>query len=188
MVYLPPHAVVFSPVPARLKRFCNCGGGCPQGCSAPAPKGPACPANLPLIPPGMKVVQGPPVPDAPRTVGQSPTQMAANMPLLVMFGGETCRITQQMLPVVRAFMNDWQQHTGQAARVAYVNASRQPQLNAQWGVTGTPTFFVIDPVPSPACGKLLVHARLQGFITQDALTVLYTSMAGAWRGMAVPGT
>lgn len=187
MVYLPPHAVVFSPVPARLKRFCNCGGGCPSGCSAPAPKGPSCPANLPLIPPGWKVVQGPPV-GAPGTVGASPQEMASNMPLLVMFGGETCRITQQMLPVVRGFMDAWRQHTGQNPRVAYVNASRQPQLNGLWGVTGTPTFFVIDTAPSAACGVPLVHARLQGSLTQDALTVLYTSMAGPWRGMAVPGT
>lgn len=184
MVYLPPHGVVFSPVPQHLQKFCGCGGGCPSGCSTPIPKGPSCPANLPIIPPGMQVVQGP----DPNTVGVNGMVDVTNQPLLVMFGGETCRITQQMIPVVKAFMADWQQHTGQAPRIAYVNSSRQPQLNGQWGVTGTPTFFVIDSTPPPACQKPLVYARVEGFLTQDALTVLYRSLAGSWRGMAVPGS
>lgn len=183
MVYLPPHAVVFSPVPQHLKRFCGCGGGCPSGCSVPPSPAPACPANLPIIPPGMKVVQGP----DPRTVEGPGMVDVSNQPLLVMFGGETCRITKQMIPVVQAFMADWQQHTGQPPRVAYVNASRQPQLNGQWGVTGTPTFFVIDSQTPPACQQPLVYSRFEGFITQDALTVLYRSLTGPWRGMAVPG-
>lgn len=104
---------------------------------------------------------------------------------LIMFGGENCRITEMMIPVVRQLQQRLRAES-RAINIRYVNASRSPVLNGKWGVRVTPTFFVTDEGPPPTGGPERIYARMQGTVSLEALYQVLVSLDGAWRGVPIP--
>lgn len=100
---------------------------------------------------------------------------------LIIFGSPSCRITQMMLPIVQQVRQETNAE-GRNIQYRYVDASQTPVLNGKWGVSQTPTFFIIGE----DTGEYRIYGRLQGPLTASGLKTALVALSGPWLGQPIP--